>query len=301
MIEFVGACAVGDRRERIIRRHHGVEVLPGVARSVPTALGHHPFLVHHGAPGLGDGGHERTPRLRQGHGDGTGSIVGYDSSLRLFAGSHELDGIRSRKSLSVIVQAAFGIDQQGDVIHADPEERLGQQPLRGGGSALQQAALERVGHIRRCQITTLVELHTAADVEGPRLAIRGDLRHRVGQQRNELVRGATIVEHQCLVDVLDGLAAGRVVGQGRVEGVVVTDGRIRDGVGVLSARSLAPRGVVLAREDRIDDPSLDPLLDERMARLIDERCARGEVEVQLIEPLVDHMAAQRIGYAHAFI
>ena len=175
MIELEGASAVADLGERVLLGRHGVEVLPGVARSIPPAVGDNPFLIHGRTPGLGERGQHWGPRLGQVEGDCAGGVIGHHGGLDLLAGLGQRGRVGSRQRLAVVIQVAFRVDQQGDVIGPGPEEGLVVQPLRRGGAALQHAALERVGHVRSRQVATCMELDPRTEVEGIGQSIVRDL------------------------------------------------------------------------------------------------------------------------------
>ena len=100
---------------------------------------------------------ERAPRLGKLHGDGAGGIVGHDRFLDGFASGDRGRPGRGDQRFLIVGDGAGVIDQQGDVIDADAKERFGEHPLRGSITALQQAALERVGHIGGGQVIAVVE------------------------------------------------------------------------------------------------------------------------------------------------
>ena len=67
-----------------------------------------------------------------------------------------------------------------------------------------------------------LEFHTRADMEGVGLAVCRDIPRVLAQLRNEFIGRSAIVEYQGLVDVLDDLAAGGIIGQGRIQVVSVS-------------------------------------------------------------------------------
>jgi len=111
-VQFEGTSTIGNSANGIIRRSHGIEVLPGIAGSIPTTIFTNPFLVHNRTPVVGKGGDERTPCLFEGHGNGASGIIRYNRGLNGFAGSFHHSRIGGNDSSAIVVEVAFGIDKQ---------------------------------------------------------------------------------------------------------------------------------------------------------------------------------------------
>ena len=139
--------AVCNGGKRVAGGIHGIEVLPGLAGAIPATVLDHPILIHDGAPGLRNGRQEGAPALCQGHGHGAGGVVGHDCVDSLLTGGDQGGRISGDHALAVVGASAIFAYHEGNVIHTDAIEGLGQQPLRGGITALQQTTLEAVGNV----------------------------------------------------------------------------------------------------------------------------------------------------------
>jgi len=129
-VNLEGTGAVSHHAEGIIGGRNTIVILPGLTGSIPTAIFNDPFLIHDRAPVVGDRGDERTPGLRECHGDCASGIIRHDRVLHFLAGFHQDSRISGSDASLIIVEVSFGIDKQRNVINTNAEEGLSQQELR---------------------------------------------------------------------------------------------------------------------------------------------------------------------------